>query len=155
MRSKESAPPGDKTAPAFGRKAVLYATCFVNYNNPSIGEATRAVLARNGVETEVLYPRCCAMPQLEQGNLAAVSTSAGQVAAALEPWIDDGWDILALVPSCALMLKFNGPRSFRAIRGSRSSRKRRLRLVNTLSTSPGRRALHRVCRRSTAALRFS
>ena len=25
----------DATAPAFGRKAVLYATCFVNYNNPA------------------------------------------------------------------------------------------------------------------------
>ena len=47
------------SAPAAGRKAVLYATCFVNYNNPSIGEATQAVLARNGVETEVVYPGCC------------------------------------------------------------------------------------------------
>ena len=35
--------------------------------------ATRAVLARNGVETEVVYPRCCGMPQLEQGDLAAVA----------------------------------------------------------------------------------
>ena len=88
---------------------MLYATCFVNYNNPSIGEATRAVLARNGVETEVVYPRCCGMPQLEQGDLAAVAESAKQVAAALEPWIDKGYDIIALVPSCALMLKFEWP----------------------------------------------
>ena len=109
MRSKRSAPPVDRTAPAFGRKAVLYATCFVNYNNPSIGEATRAVLARNGVETEVVYPRCCGMPQLEQGDLAAVAASAKQVAASLGPWIDKGYDIIALVPSCALMLKFEWP----------------------------------------------
>ena len=88
---------------------MLYATCFVNYNNPRIGEATRAVLARNGVETEVLYPRCCGMPQLEQGNLAAVAASARRVAAALGPWIDKGYDIIALVPSCALMLKFEWP----------------------------------------------
>jgi glycerol-3-phosphate dehydrogenase subunit C len=109
MRSKRSVPPVDRTAPAHGRKAVLYATCFVNYNNPSIGDATRAVLARNGVETEVLYPRCCGMPQLEQGDLAAVARSARQVAAALGPWIDRGYDIIALVPSCALMLKFDWP----------------------------------------------
>jgi glycerol-3-phosphate dehydrogenase subunit C len=106
MRSKRSAPAVDRTAPAYGRKAVLYATCFVNYNNPSIGEATRAVLARNGVETEVLYPQCCGMPQLEQGDLAAVAASAARVAAALGCWIDQGYDIIALVPSCALMLKF-------------------------------------------------
>jgi glycerol-3-phosphate dehydrogenase subunit C len=109
MRSKRSAPPVDRTAPAYGRKAVLYATCFVNYNNPSIGEATRAVLARNGVETAVVYPRCCGMPQLEQGNLAAVAASAKQVAASLGSWIDKGYDVIALVPSCALMLKFEWP----------------------------------------------
>jgi glycerol-3-phosphate dehydrogenase subunit C len=109
MRSKRSAPAVEHTAPAYGRKAVLYATCFVNYNNPNIGEATRAVLARNGVVTEVLYPRCCGMPQLEQGDLAAVTKSARQVAAALGTWIDKGYDIVALVPSCALMLKFEWP----------------------------------------------
>ena len=109
MRSKRWAPPLDRTAPAHGRKAVLYATCFVNYNNPSIGEATRAVLARNGVETEVVYPRCCGMPQLEQGDLAAVAASAKEVAASLGPWIDKGYDIVALIPSCALMLKFEWP----------------------------------------------
>jgi glycerol-3-phosphate dehydrogenase subunit C len=109
MRSRGSAPLVDRAAPAYGRKAVLYATCFVNYNNPTIGEAARAVLARNGVETEVLYPRCCGMPQLEQGDLAAVAASARRVAATLGPWIDKGYDIIALVPSCALMLKFEWP----------------------------------------------
>jgi glycerol-3-phosphate dehydrogenase subunit C len=109
MRAKRKAPPVDTTAPAAGRKAVLYATCFVNYNNPSIGEATQAVLARNGVETEVIYPRCCGMPKLEQGDLAAVATAARAVAARLVEWIDKGYDIIALVPSCALMLKFEWP----------------------------------------------
>jgi glycerol-3-phosphate dehydrogenase subunit C len=109
MRSKRATPAVDHAAPAYGRKAVLYATCFVNYNNPGIGEATRAVLARNGVETTVVYPRCCGMPQLEQGNLASVAASAKQVAASLSPWIDKGYDIIALVPSCALMLKFEWP----------------------------------------------
>jgi glycerol-3-phosphate dehydrogenase subunit C len=109
MRAKGVPPEVDRLAPAYGRKAVLYATCFVNYNNPGIGEATRAVLARNGVETEVLYPRCCGMPQLEQGDLAAVASSAARVASTLGPWIDRGYDVIALVPSCALMLKFEWP----------------------------------------------
>src|SRR5437763_483548 len=108
-RAKRKAPPVDKASPAAGRKAVLYATCFVNYNNPSIGEATQAVLARNGVETAVLYPRCCGMPQLEQGDLAAVAVAAVKVAAALGRWIDQGHGGIALVPSCALMLKFEWP----------------------------------------------
>ena len=96
-------------AAAAGRKAALYATCFVNYNNPTIGVATRRVLAHNGVETQVVYPRCCGMPQLEHGELEKVAANARGVAEQLEPLIDQGYDIVALVPSCALMLKFEWP----------------------------------------------
>ncbi|HXC30592.1 MAG TPA: heterodisulfide reductase-related iron-sulfur binding cluster [Stellaceae bacterium] len=109
MRAKRSPPPVNRDAPNFGRKAVLYATCFANYNNPGIGEAAQAVLAKNGVETEVVYPQCCGMPQLESGNLAAVAAAAKNVAGTLAPWIDKGYDVVALVPSCALMLKFEWP----------------------------------------------
>jgi glycerol-3-phosphate dehydrogenase subunit C len=109
MRAKAAPPKVNDKAPAFGRKALLYATCFVNYNNPGIGEATQAVLAHNGVATEAAYPGCCGMPQLEQGNIARVADSAKKVAAHFGPLIDQGYDIVALVPSCALMLKFEWP----------------------------------------------
>ncbi len=106
LGSADPAPEIDRSAPAHGRKAVLYATCFANFNEPGIGLAARAVLARNGVETEIVYPRCCGMPQLEQGDIAGVAEAAVEVAAALGPWIGQGYDVIALVPSCALMLKF-------------------------------------------------
>lgn len=108
-RAKAEAPEVNRTAPASGRKAVIYATCFINYNNPDVGTATLQVLARNGVETEVVYPSCCGMPQLEHGDLERVTANAKKVAAELEAWIDKGYDIIALVPSCALMLKFEWP----------------------------------------------
>ena len=108
-RARTETPQINRDAPAFGRKAVLYATCFVNFNNPEIGIAARKVLAKNGVETEIVYPRCCGMPKLEHGDLAAVAENAGLVAEALGPWIDKGYDVIALVPSCALMLKFEWP----------------------------------------------
>ncbi|HYC65806.1 MAG TPA: heterodisulfide reductase-related iron-sulfur binding cluster [Reyranellaceae bacterium] len=97
-------------APAFGkRKAVLYSTCFVNFNATDIGSAARKVLAMNGVELEVLHPACCGMPKLELGHLEAVAEQARKVSAALLPWVDKGYDIVALTPSCALMLKFEWP----------------------------------------------
>ncbi len=96
-------------APARGRKAVIYATCFVNYNNPGIGEAARAVLAHLGVETEVVYPECCGMPKLEQGDLPDVAARARRIARALRPWVDKGYAVVALVPSCALMLRSEWP----------------------------------------------
>ena len=109
MRARKETPEVNRSAPAFGRKAVLYATCFINYNNPDIGAAARSVLARNGVETEVVYPSCCGMPQLEHGDLARVAANARKIAAELKPWIDKGYDVVSLVPSCSLMLKFEWP----------------------------------------------
>ena len=104
--SHANVPIVNKDAPAHGRKAVLYATCFTNYNTPGVGMDTRALLALNGVQTEIVYPKCCGMPLLEQGDIAGVAANAQQVAAELGPWIDKGYDVIALVPSCSLMLKF-------------------------------------------------
>ncbi|MDF3033557.1 MAG: ferredoxin [Alphaproteobacteria bacterium] len=101
--------PLNEAAAAYGRKAVIYATCYGNYNDPKIGLATRKVLAHNGVKTEVVYPRCCGMPLLEQGNIAEVAAAAREVAATFRPWIDQGYEVIALVPSCALMLKSEWP----------------------------------------------
>jgi len=109
MRARANPVFADTAAPAYGRKAALFATCFANYNNPAIGMAARAVLAHNGVTVQETYPGCCGMPQLEQGDLERVAASAGKVARALAPLIDDGYDIVALVPSCALMLKSEWP----------------------------------------------
>ena len=108
-QAKERTSRIDTEAPAHGRKAVVYATCFVNYNNPDIGKAALAALARNGVDSEVVYPGCCGMPQFEQGARSEVAAKANSVAAALGPWIYRGYDFVALTPSCALMLKFEWP----------------------------------------------
>lgn len=103
------APEVNADAPAHGRKAVIYTTCFANYNHTRTAVAARAVLARNGVETEVVYPECCGMPQLEQGDIGAVAGKAKRVAANLREWVDKGYDVIALTPSCALMMKFEWP----------------------------------------------
>jgi glycerol-3-phosphate dehydrogenase subunit C len=102
-------PARDESAPAKARKAVLYATCYGDYNDTSIGVSALAVLAKNGVETIVVHPACCGMPKLEQGMIDEVAEAAHKVAAAFAPYIDKGYAIVAPVPSCALMLKFEWP----------------------------------------------
>jgi glycerol-3-phosphate dehydrogenase subunit C len=100
----------DPAGPAFGaRKAALYATCFVDYNEPDTAVAARGVLAKLGVETRLAYPQCCGMPQLEAGDIAEVARRAEHVSAELLPLIDAGYDIVALTASCALMMKFEWP----------------------------------------------
>ena len=98
-------PGGTRVRPQGGALCHL----FRQLQNPEIGMATRAVLARNGVETEMVYPRCCGMPLLEQGRIAEVAPERREVRCRTGAWIDKGYDIIALVPSCALMLKFEWP----------------------------------------------
>lgn len=100
----------DAAGPAFGqRKAAIYTTCFVDYNEPETAVAARGVLAKLGVETRLAYPECCGMPQLEAGDLAEVARRADKVAAELIPLIDAGYDIITLTASCGLMMKFEWP----------------------------------------------
>jgi glycerol-3-phosphate dehydrogenase subunit C len=103
-------PAPDPTGPAFGkRKAVIYATCFADYNHPATAAAAMAVLARQGVELKMVYPVCCGMPQLEAGDLAEVAERAAKVAAELGPSVADGYEVVTLTASCGLMMKFEWP----------------------------------------------
>ena len=112
-RAEKSAKNGElepnKEGTALDRKALIYATCSVNYNNPGVGEAALKVLTHLGVSVKTDYPGCCGMPYLEQGNLEKVAKNAASVSAALRPFIDEGYDILTLTASCGLMFKFEWP----------------------------------------------
>ena len=93
-------------APAIGhKKALIYTTCFMNYNSPDVGSRLIQLLAHFGVEVELAYPGCCGMPLLEQGNIDGVVAQAKRVAEKLS----GDMDVIALVPSCALMLKSEWP----------------------------------------------
>jgi len=108
-QAKAKPAPINAAAPAHGRKALVFATCFNNHNRTETGVAALNVLAKNGVEAEVVYPMCCGMPQLEQGDIKDVADRARKVAAMLRPQVDAGLPVIALMPSCALMLKFEWP----------------------------------------------
>lgn len=91
------------------RKAVLFATCAVNYNNPEIGDAAAKILSHLGVSVSTDYPGCCGMPFLEQGNIEKTAAQAQKLSAHFRPLIDAGQDIITLTASCGLMFKFEWP----------------------------------------------
>ena len=99
----------NKEGKANKRKAVIYTSCFANYNRPEIAEASLAVLAAQGVEIKLHYPECCGMPMLEQGNIERVSVSAEKISESFISFIEDGFDVIALTSSCALMMKYEWP----------------------------------------------
>ncbi len=102
-------PPPNPDGPAFGRKVALYAGCLDNFNDGTAGAAAIKVLAHNGLLVRVEYPECCGMPRFENGDLAAVAGASARIAAFFAPLIADGWDVVPLTTSCALMLKFEWP----------------------------------------------
>ena len=99
----------NEAAPGFGRKAVIYSTCFVNYNKKNTGIAALKVLKKNGVNVQHVYPGCCGMPYLEQGDPKKVTEQAIKVSKELLKWVDEGYQVITLTASCGLMLKFEWP----------------------------------------------
>ena len=98
--------------PTSGRVA-LFATCYCNYNEPGIGEDLAAVFRHNDIPL-TLAPReqCCGMPKLELGDLEAVRDARDANIPGLVKLVDEGWDIVAPVPSCVLMFKQELPLMF-------------------------------------------
>ena len=102
-------PPPNPDGPAFGRKVAIYAGCHDNFNDGTPGHAAIKVFAHQGLQVRVEYPDCCGMPKFENGDLPAVASAAQRISAHFAPLITDGWDVVPLTTSCALMLKFEWP----------------------------------------------
>ena len=94
-------------------KVVLFTTCYGNYNEPHLGEDLLAIFEHNDIAvTLASKERCCGMPKLELGDLEAVEQAKNDNIAELEKLVDDGWDIVAPIPSCVLMFKQELPLMF-------------------------------------------
>jgi len=92
---------------------ALFATCYGNYNEPHIGEDLIAVYEHNGIPVRLAEKeRCCGMPKLEVGDLEAVARAKEANIPVLARLVDEGWDIVAPVPSCVLMFRKELPLMF-------------------------------------------
>ena len=94
-------------------KVALFATCYGNRNDPDVGEDLISVLQHNSVPVTIAEKeRCCGMPKLELGDLASVQKAKEENIPQLAKCVDDGWDLVALVPSCILMFRQELPLLF-------------------------------------------
>ena len=109
-RFRESAQPSLKwpvrDGPRSPGKAAVFSTCYVDYNEPGIGNDLLRLLAHFEVPYEVVAgDACCGMPKLEIGDLERVEALASRNIALLAPLARAGYAILTPVPSCTLMFK--------------------------------------------------
>jgi len=93
---------GDKTP----GKVAIFATCYINYNEPGIGLDLLKILDHNDVPYVIVEKeKCCGMPKLELGDMESVNSAKEANIPVLARYAKEGYAILAAVPSCALMFK--------------------------------------------------
>ena len=87
-------------------KVAVFATCYVNYNEPGIGHDLLKILEHNAIPYVLAEKEaCCGMPKLELGDLESVARLKEFNIPALARLARDGCAILTAVPSCTLMYK--------------------------------------------------
>ena len=115
-REPPSAAPTPKPTPAARdnrAKVALFASCYVNRNEPQIGLDLVRVFEHNGIEIALAEREsCCGMPKLELGDLDAVAKLKAKNVPPLLAMIERGYDIVAPIPSCVLMFKQELPLMF-------------------------------------------
>ena len=113
LREKIGQQGGGEAAGPTNGKVALFATCYGNRNEPDIGEDLVTVFEHNDIPV-TLAPKeqCCGMPKMELGNLGSVEKAKDANIPVLAKLVDEGWDIVAPIPSCALMFKQELPLLF-------------------------------------------
>ncbi len=114
---RSGASPSTAFAPQDGAntpgKVAIFSTCYVNYNEPAMGDDLLAVLAHNEIPcTLVEKEACCGMPKLELGDLDSVARLKEINLPLLARLAREGYAILTPVPSCTLMFKQELPLLF-------------------------------------------
>ena len=87
-------------------KVAVFATCYVNYNEPGIGHDLLRILDHNEVPYVLAEKEaCCGMPKLELGDLESVEQLARKNIPSLVKLAREGYAIMTPIPSCTLMFK--------------------------------------------------
>ncbi len=94
-------------------KVAVFATCFINYNEPGIGHDLLKLLEHNEIPYVIVEKEsCCGMPKLELGDLEGVARHKEANIPVLARYAAEGYAIVSAVPSCTLMFKQELPLMF-------------------------------------------
>ena len=94
-------------------KVAVFSTCYVNYNEPGIGQDLLKILDHNEIPYVVVQKEaCCGMPKLELGDLESVAANKDKNIPAMAKLAREGYAIVTPIPSCTLMFKQELPLMF-------------------------------------------
>lgn len=93
-----------------GGEVALFQTCYVQHNEPQVGRDTIEVLERSEVDVRCVRGlECCGMPAWESGDLEGLRRHAKANLDRLEPFVDAGAKVVAINPTCSMMLRREYP----------------------------------------------
>jgi len=92
------------------KRVAYYSGCFANYYYPEVGEATLAIMRKNGVEVAIPDEVCCGLPMMSKGNVKEALGNMQHNAAVLSDLVGRGYAIITTCSSCGLFLKQDYPR---------------------------------------------
>jgi glycerol-3-phosphate dehydrogenase subunit C len=91
-------------------EVALFQTCYVEGNEPDIGKDTVKVLEKNQIAVDCPQGLvCCGMPRWEGGDLENLQRQAKHNLDVLMPFVDKGEKVLAINPTCSMMLRKEYP----------------------------------------------
>jgi Fe-S oxidoreductase len=94
-------------------KVAIFSTCYINYNEPGIGQDLLKILNHNEIPYVLVEKEaCCGMPKLELGDLESVAANKEKNIPKLAALAKEGYAILTPIPSCTLMFKQELPLMF-------------------------------------------
>ncbi len=95
-----------KSAGSTSGKVAIFTTCYGNHNEPGLVDDLIKIFEHNEISTKLIIgDKCCGMPKLELGDLESVAQNKEHNIPIFHKIIQEGWDIVAPIPSCVLMFK--------------------------------------------------
>ena len=85
--------------------AALFVDCFVQYQEPQVGEALADLLRAAGLELALVNAGCCGRTALSSGQIDKARAAAATALAALHERAAAGCDLLFIEPSCLSMVR--------------------------------------------------
>jgi Fe-S oxidoreductase len=99
--------------PSGDHPVVLFGTCFANYNRTELGQAAYRVLLHNECKVACPSLNCCGMPALDAGDIDLARHKARRNVDSLLPFVDRGFKIAVVNPTCSLMMRQEYPELLR------------------------------------------
>ncbi|WP_262177465.1 FAD-binding and (Fe-S)-binding domain-containing protein [Haloarcula laminariae] len=87
------------------RKAVLFPDTYTNFSHPEVGKAAVRVLEAANVHVELAEVTDSGRPSYSKGFVDATRETATEAVEELAPRVADGWDVVVVEPSDAVMLQ--------------------------------------------------